>query len=89
MHGAAVTATATAAVLVDGSSGTAERPVIVTVKAATSTVYLGGSDVASSGGKGYPLASTEAPLVLSLVDERLWVVTASGSVVVDILASGL
>lgn len=89
MHGAPVTVTANAAVLVDGSTGTAERPVRVTLKAVTSTVYLGGADVASSGGTGYPLASTEAPIRVSLVAEKLWAVTASGSVVVDILASGL
>lgn len=86
MQGRSVTVTATRAVLVDGSGGSAERPVRAILKAASSTVYLGGADVDAST-KGYPLVSTDAPLTVVLT-EHLYAVTASGSVVVNVLASG-
>lgn len=87
MHAATSNVTTQAAVLVDGSGGSAERPVRVLVKPASGTIYLGGPDVNSST-HGYPVASTDAAVTIALVGEKLWAVAGS-TISVSILASGL
>lgn len=86
MIGKLTTVNTTALLLVDGSSGTQGRPVRATVRPATSTVFLGGAGVTAA--TGFPLASTDAPLTVELVADKLYAI-AAGAVVVQVLASGI
>lgn len=86
MLGRVVTVTTTAAVIFDGTTGSEERPIRLTVKPGSGTVYLGGPDVDAST-KGYALASTDEPVEVELVGEHLWAVAGS-SIAISLLASG-
>lgn len=85
MRSAQQTVTTTAAVIGHGENGSTNRPVRCTVRPASGTVYLGGPGVTSSN--GFPVASTDAPVTVTLISEQLWCVSGS-SIVVNVLESG-
>lgn len=86
MLGKKQTVTTTAAVLVDGRTGSAERPVRALIRAETGTIYLGGPGVLSTA--GFSVVSTDAPVTVTLIGEQLYAIAGS-SIVVQVLASGL
>lgn len=86
MHGAQIAVGTTAVVIVNGSTGDDGRPVRATVKPTSGTVYLGGPDVDAT--HGFALASTDPPMTVELVSDRLYCYAAS-SLTVHVLASDI
>lgn len=82
-----VTASTTPQVLVSGTGYTQAAPkrAIVRVDGAT-TVYVGGADVDSTD--GFSVAQNGSVEVEAFGDQDVWVVTASSTSVVSVLASG-
>lgn len=82
-----VTADTDAAVLVSGSGYTQSAPKKAIVKVVGSTtVYLGGANVDDTDGFSVPQDGVIE--VEAYGDNHVWVVTASGTSVVSVLASG-
>ncbi len=83
-YAAKVSVTAEATALHPGSA--LPQDVMLKVATASSTVYLGGSDVDSTD--GFPLATADGVRILRILPgEVLYAITASGSVDVSVLAT--
>lgn len=74
-----VVGAAPAVVLVNGDDGSQDKPVTCWVHPATGTVFLGGADCDAT--RGFPVASTDAPLKVALIGEKLYAFTSTTAVV--------
>lgn len=72
-------ATGAAQVLVDGSAGTAEAPMVAQIRPITNAIFLGGPDADAT--HGFTVLAADAPLTVWLVGEKLYAAAASSTVV--------